>query len=208
MVAGSDQPCCLCKTAQHRGNPGLCLPDADSSLRLSHGRPYRSRRPRLRLDSLPERDASPGRSFRCTGGRAYAPRFHDPSLGDGRAARRPHREYGRHPGRKLATLRFRRASRRRPRRRRLGRRSVCWRNPRRSVGRPRGERHEERHRSVRFSNLPHQTERRHALAAHHRRRGRLFDLRHPADHRLAERARDTTRHDPDRRPRSHGLAIR
>ena len=40
---------------------------------------------------------------------------------------------------------------------------------------------------------------RHAVAADHRRRGRLCDLRHAADHRLAERAPDPARHDPDRR---------
>ena len=51
---------------------------------------------------------------------------------------------------------------------------------------------------------------RHAVAADHRRRGRLCDLRHAADHRLAERAADPPRHDPDRRadlgrpPRRHG----
>ena len=40
---------------------------------------------------------------------------------------------------------------------------------------------------------------RHAVAADHRRRGRLCHLRHAADHRLAERAADPPRHDPDRR---------
>ena len=38
-----------------------------------------------------------------------------------------------------------------------------------------------------------------ALAAHHRRRGRLCHLRHAADHRMAGRARHPPRHDPDRR---------
>ena len=74
---------------------GASLPAVEWLLGHRDGRADRSRRARLRADSLPERHSGARRGVRRARGGAEAARLRHSPLDDGRAARRPDREHGR-----------------------------------------------------------------------------------------------------------------
>ena len=167
-------------------------------------------RPRLQCRSIPSRlpaqliacpSVTPAqrRSVRRARGRADAARLRGPSLVMGEAPDGPAENMFAIRGDRRAAFRLCRPSRRRPAGRRLASRPVR----RRDRGGLLYGRGAVDMKSAIAAFVAAAVARRastgHDLPDHHRRRGRPCDLRHAADHRLAERAADPARHDPDRR---------
>ena len=141
-------------------------------------------------DQLPKRHSGARRSVRRARGGAEAARLYGPPLGDGRAARRTDREHGRDPRRWAHRTSALPATSTSSPRAKAGPADPFAAEIQDGLLIGRGANDMKSAIAAYVAALSRaRRHRRHAVAADHRRRGRLFDLGNAADHRLAQRAR-------------------